>query len=233
MKNIEQRRPRFERLRGEANFYFVRHGQSESNRNGLMQGRTDGALSPTGREQARITGRWLADHAGLPLQPFTSPLMRCRTTAEIIATEAGLAEPQIDERLVEIDIGMFSNESPTNAEKRWPEEWRRFQIESWEGVPQAEPIASLTARAADYWDNLIERARAGESKIVSITHGGILQWLIKATFDPPPANHWMPIFSIANCGISHFRVRPVDYSDSGDIAAGYFGNWLLLSFLAY
>lgn len=67
---------------------LVRHGQTNWNLAGRMQGRTDIALNDTGREQARGVGRELA---GQPWDlVFASPLSRAQETAMLIAKELGV-----------------------------------------------------------------------------------------------------------------------------------------------
>ena len=43
---------------GTADFYFIRHGESEANRDGVIQGRAPSRLTDTGAEQARQAGEW-------------------------------------------------------------------------------------------------------------------------------------------------------------------------------
>ncbi|WP_375389463.1 histidine phosphatase family protein [uncultured Amnibacterium sp.] len=82
---------------------LVRHGETEWNRIGRVQGRTDIPLNDTGRAQAEAAGRRLRD------QHFdavvASPLSRAADTARIISAELGLGEPELVADLVERDYG--------------------------------------------------------------------------------------------------------------------------------
>lgn len=70
-------------------FYIVRHGQTEWNVKGLMQGQKDSILTMVGEEQAKNVAK--------ELQPikfdaaFSSDLVRAKRTAEIIALDDKLA----------------------------------------------------------------------------------------------------------------------------------------------
>jgi len=69
-------------------FYFLRHGETETNVLGVLAGSTDVALTDNGRDQARcavplLTGRGIANI-------YASPLGRAVETAEIVAAALGL-----------------------------------------------------------------------------------------------------------------------------------------------
>lgn len=71
---------------------FVRHGESVANAKGLI-GEPDTPLSEKGREQAHATGQILG--AENVTQIISSPFLRARQTAEIIAAELGLPSSAI------------------------------------------------------------------------------------------------------------------------------------------
>lgn len=82
---------------------LVRHGETEWNRVGRVQGRSDIPLNDTGREQARETGRRLADGAFDAV--VASPLSRAAETARIIADELATDDVELIDDLVERDYG--------------------------------------------------------------------------------------------------------------------------------
>jgi len=88
--------------------FLIRHGQTEFNLQGRLQGRMDSPLTPLGEEQARRMGRCLKPFVDQPdlWRVIASPLGRTRRTAEIVLEELGLThEIEFDHRLVEIDVG--------------------------------------------------------------------------------------------------------------------------------
>ena len=87
-------------------FYFVRHGQTETNlARRFNGGRTDTPLTPAGRTGAEAVGRYFATtgFAGI----YASPMPRAQTTAELIVAQSKVAQPAIVtvRDLREVDLG--------------------------------------------------------------------------------------------------------------------------------
>ncbi|WP_073010417.1 histidine phosphatase family protein [Virgibacillus chiguensis] len=61
---------------------FIRHGQTNWNKQGKLQGKTDIPLNDTGRDQAQACGKYLHAHNYDIL--ICSPLLRAKETADII-----------------------------------------------------------------------------------------------------------------------------------------------------
>ncbi|MDQ1449428.1 MAG: glucosyl-3-phosphoglycerate phosphatase, partial [Actinomycetota bacterium] len=77
---------------------FVRHGQTELNRGGRLQGRIDAPLSALGGRQAAALAR---GYASAPVtRVLSSPLQRAHATATAIAASHGLSV-EVDDRLIE------------------------------------------------------------------------------------------------------------------------------------
>ena len=82
--------------------YLVRHGETDWNQAGLLQGQTDIALNAQGLEQAREAAERLKD---VPFEiAFCSPLIRAKRTAEIIIGDRKITLTT-DERLRELNFG--------------------------------------------------------------------------------------------------------------------------------
>lgn len=82
---------------------LVRHGQTDWNAQGRLQGQVDIPLNEVGREQAREAARTLLGHGFTRV--VTSTLGRANETGAIIAATLGLPEPTTDPELVERAYG--------------------------------------------------------------------------------------------------------------------------------
>ena len=215
----------FQALEGKHDFHFLRHGASEGNDKRVAQGLRDYPLTSRGRAQAHAVGAWFLERGtGLVL---SSPLARARETAEILASTLG-CELRVLPELTELDVGQFEGLTFAVMASRFPAAWRRFQQESWEGVPGAERIEDLLARAGRVWTILFDLARDGCGTPVAVTHSGLLQWLIKVTCGH---REWMPLFPMSNCGIFHYQVNNGTLPAGEDAPAPspiYYAAWRLI-----
>jgi broad specificity phosphatase PhoE len=193
----------FASIEAETHFFIVRHGQSEGNAGRIFQGKLDLPLNDSGRAQALAAGRWLAD-AGVDAI-FASPLARAAESARIAASACPRVEARLDPIFSEIDTGIFTGLSFEESRERHPEVFAAFEGASWEAVPGAEKAEALFARAIEAWSLLLGQAHAGSRAIACFSHGGFIQWLIRATFG---CRGWMPLLSTANCGIFELIVEP-------------------------
>ncbi|WP_116084062.1 histidine phosphatase family protein [Tropicimonas sp. IMCC34011] len=136
--------------------WILRHGQTEWNAEGRMQGWLNSALTETGRAQAAQQGDLLVNEA-LPdgVRLLASPLGRARQTSEIVASGLGLPI-ETDDRLKEIGCGPFEGELLTDLVSRHPDvmdgwesggDWH-FRIEGGEGR------AAFARRCAALLDSL-------------------------------------------------------------------------------
>lgn len=219
--------PPFHRLTQDTSFFFVRHGESTGNANRVIQGRFEYPLSESGRDQARHSAGFFAENP--PDLMLTSPLQRASETAEIIARSCGYPrEPEPLENLQELHTGIFSTYTFGELPEAFPDEWRRFRKDSWEAVPEAESVESLYNRASAVWSHLIDTAEGGHRRIVSVTHGGILQWIFRASFGNNSSG-WLPFVKASNGGIFHFAVHPIYHPPGERLKDAFFSEWRLVN----
>ena len=94
----------------------VRHGRTPANAAGQLLGRRDPELDELGRAQAAAVGIAIPTAARV----ISSPLTRCRQTAEAIGTSV-----EIDERLIEVDYGDFEGLAIGDVPAATWAAWRR------------------------------------------------------------------------------------------------------------
>ncbi len=149
--------------------YFIRHGQIEGNLQNLMIGDTDMPLNEKGREQVREARKNLPKSL---TAIYSSDLVRCRETAEILNEELNLPIFH-DARLRESHFGSMEGknvkEMDPNAEKRKDRIEQRYDYRPWGG----ESAEDVRARFIESINEMKEKHPSGE--ILVVTHGGIVR----------------------------------------------------------
>lgn len=141
---------------------FVRHGETDWNRQGRFQGSQDIPLNDEGRAQARrLAQAWTLGGDVL----LTSPLSRARETAEILGATLGLVARLPDPRLVERSYGQGEGLTMVERRQRWPGE-----------VPGAEDPASVAARARAFLE-AVSTEHPGR-RVVAVSHGGFINTVL-------------------------------------------------------
>lgn len=193
--------------------FLFRHGETYWNADKRLQGQLDAPLSKVGRQQAVVTGSWLAKHriSGRhegPTPPNTPPtavyasdLQRARMTAEAIAGPLGLPV-HVDPRLRETNLGVF--EGHTWEEVRAHEVLREVEEKYHSSddycIPGGESVLDRSRRIAASLNDLATR-HAGE-KIVVVSHGGVIANVHELLTGRPVGSH------ISNCSCSIINVVP-------------------------
>ncbi|SLN44346.1 Glucosyl-3-phosphoglycerate phosphatase [Aquimixticola soesokkakensis] len=156
-------------------FYVLRHGETEWNVAGRMQGALDSALTARGRAQARAMADCLANRLGDrlanrlaaqegALSVISSPQGRALATAQIVATRLGLPV-STDPRLSEIAMGAWTGLTLTQIAARWPREAALANLFDWYGaIPDGEPLSAVRARLHSF---LADQSRPA----IVVTHG--------------------------------------------------------------
>ena len=120
---------------------LCRHGETEANREHIIQGQSESDLTATGRAQAAALGQELVARAGsgegppLALTVYSSDLRRARDTARAAVdalvgagvVPAGALRLATDERLRERRLGALQGRTAKESRGRWPQLWRAFQ----------------------------------------------------------------------------------------------------------
>jgi phosphoserine phosphatase len=125
---------------------LVRHGHVEGISPARFRGRADLILTPEGRRQAEATARRIR-RSWAPAAIYTSPLGRCRATAEAIGKPLGLSPNALD-GLIDIDYGEWQGLTPEEVGRGWPElleTW--YQAPHWAAIPGGETLQAVQSRA--------------------------------------------------------------------------------------
>jgi broad specificity phosphatase PhoE len=171
-----------------AELIFVRHGESNFNRDRRWQGQSqDALLSQLGWRQAECAAEALKVSGVAAL--FSSDLTRAMQTAVSIAGATGLPIFP-DPRLREIDAGRWTNRLSDEVSLEEPE-----RVHAWNNapastsLPEGEGLAQAQQRILEF---VAERIPAydGHSVVVAI-HGAILQTLMAAASDVPLEHLWL------------------------------------------
>ena len=151
-------------------FWYLRHGETDWNAQGLSQGNIDIPLNPAGLGQARAAALLLKGRGIRSI--VASTLSRAHDTATIAAAVIG--QPVLlDDDLRECSFGVQEGQPMSG----WFEAWTAGTA-----TPDgAEPFANLCARAA----RAVNRALQQESPVLVVAHGALFR-AIRAEMNLPP-----------------------------------------------
>ncbi|NKB43181.1 MAG: histidine phosphatase family protein [Alphaproteobacteria bacterium] len=175
-------------------FFFLRHGETDWNRDRLAQGQTDTVLNSTGRDQAAEATPLLEDH-GLT-RIITSPLKRAYETAEIVNRSLNLPMTR-QSGLIERAFGQHEG-------RPWFPGFVDAELET------MEPVSDFTVRIIVALTEVLDRY---PGLLLIVSHGGVYRSFAQVLcglanaraansvpfrFDPPGEN------------TSRWRITPVD-----------------------
>lgn len=155
-------------------FYFLRHGETDWNRRGIMQGFTDIPLNETGRAQARAA---VDLFAGLPIDRIVaSPLMRAHETAKIVNEK--LQKPiTLCEGLRERHFGAFEGKAAAEIEKLKEELGLQGLPPEENGYPCPPGAESYEIFKARIVESLNTALHGHAENVLFVCHGGIYRVL--------------------------------------------------------
>jgi broad specificity phosphatase PhoE len=166
---------------------FVRHGETPPNRDGLLLGRSDVALTDRGRDQAKRLAEALS---GLDVaHVLASPLRRACDTAAPIAAACGQTV-ELDERLIEIDYGEWEGRPFTDLASDVVERWRHDGGFVPPGGESLEVVADRIASFCDEW--LDDRV------VVAVSHVSPIKAAVTWTLRVPPELAWRMRLDVAS-----------------------------------
>jgi broad specificity phosphatase PhoE len=151
-----------------------RHGRTEWNATGRVQGQIDVPLDEVGVEQAAEAAPLLA--AEKPDLIISSDLSRAYQTAQALSAVTGLPV-QTDPRLRETAFGPWEGLTHAEIEAGWPEDFDRWRAGGEVGLPGSESPADVVARMTV---GLRDALPQTDGTIVLVTHGGAARRAVQA-----------------------------------------------------
>ena len=179
---------------------FIRHGETDWNRQQRFQGQIDVPLNATGHAQAAALAARRAAEAALQADVFvSSDLQRARQTAEPLA-RAWQREPVLNAQLREQAFGEWEGLDGPTIRERWPALWARWlEHRADESAPGGETPRQFHARVLQAVRELAEAAGAGR-RVLVVTHGGVLDMLWRTA-------HGEPLDGLRRCDIPNAGVN--------------------------
>ncbi len=154
--------------------YFVRHGETAHNRDGIGLGRSDIALTDFGRAQAAAVGRRFIDVS--VAEVYTSPLSRAKAVAQAMSMHSG-SVPVVHDALTEMDVGETEGLAFPEMRQRFP-----AFLADWAGplghqvrMPGGESIGDVALRLAP----LLQLLRNADAQALAVvSHNFVLRVLL-------------------------------------------------------
>lgn len=173
--------------------YLIRHGETESNRQGIFRGRLDIPLSEKGKAQARDLRAYFEE---LTVdEVYSSPLQRAVETAQIaFPKHTAIAEPRLDN----LDLGEWSGKSKAAIKDNFPGKW-----EAWTTRPESirfpggEELADVYRRVGKFW----EKVMAMDSlSVAAVSHRSVVKVMLAYAAGLEHNYYWK--FHLDNASVS-------------------------------
>lgn len=175
---------------------LLRHGQTEYNNQGRMQGQLDTDLTETGVAQAKYVAERLAE-----LEPRTiisSDLSRAARTAEEIGNRVGVPV-RLDARLRETHLGHWQDLWHHEVDRDWPGHRPAWMADPTFTPPGGgESRVDVARRSLPVIDDLLADPTKWNAPIILVAHGGLISTLVCALLDLPIAS-WHCLGGLGNC----------------------------------
>jgi broad specificity phosphatase PhoE len=196
---------------------LVRHGHVDGISPERFRGRADLTLTAEGRRQAEATAHRIQATCR-PAALYTSPLSRCRATAEAIGKPFGLS-PHILDGLVDIDYGDWQGLTPEEVRRRSPnvlDAW--YRTPHWAAIPGGESLQGVLSRAVATLRDVIGRHPSGT--VVLVSHDSVNRVILLHALDLPLSRYW-------RLGQDPCAINDIDFSENGVTVRSVNETWHL------
>lgn len=142
---------------------WIRHGSTQWNKEGRVQGLSDIPLDAEGINQADLLGRRLQGESWDFI--YSSDLLRAKVTAETIAPYVGIEEVRLDPRLREMGGGLVEGTTEVERIVKWGASWHKLDL-------NRETPESVIRRGTEVLEELV-RDHSG-ANILVVSHGAFI-----------------------------------------------------------
>lgn len=185
---------------------LLRHGQTDWNLKGLLQGQVDVPLNDTGRSQALAVRPWVESFA--PQEVWCSPLSRARQTAELSTGWSG-EQIRVLPGLQEMHVGHWAEYSVDDLRQRWAEQFEAWQVDPYgtkAGCGSGESFHDLRCRVRSVL-RLIEDSSL--ERLLIVSHGNAIRALLAQALDLPSETAWHMVLDNCHASELNFYERKV------------------------
>ena len=164
--------------------YLIRHGQTDWNLEGKIQGSHDVSLNETGSKQAELLAMGMDKRP--VVQIFSSRQKRALETAQAVGRRQHVAVTVID-GLEEVEFGEWEGKTWDEISREYPEEFKVWCTEPAEIVPPGgESRPQIYRRIGNALNEILRRSR-GDIAIVS--HGAALAYMVSLMLEKELGDH--------------------------------------------
>ena len=178
------------------NLILMRHGQTELNRKGKIQGNNNSHLNSTGNYQAQA----LASKMQLeyPKALYTSPIIRAVETAEIIGGQVDLI-PLSLMGLSEHNVGLLEGLSSKEMRTKYPDFAMHWDLDPQNAMPpEGNTLGEIQEIA---WNTILKlNTKHQNESVLAVSHNFTILCLVAKVLDLPLINYRN--FMVSLCSIS-------------------------------
>lgn len=155
--------------------YLIRHGQTDWNIQGKIQGSHDIPLNETGRKQAESVAKGMESRPVARI--FSSTLKRAAETAEEIAR---IQEVEITymKELIEVEFGKWEGLTWDEIQREYPAEFERWSLNPVDVAPPGgETQTQVMKRCVSVVEEILKRTNGREDTAI-VSHGATIAYLV-------------------------------------------------------
>lgn len=179
--------------------YFIRHGETNWNKERKLQGRSDIPLNEYGRKLAQITAEAFRE---IPFDlVYSSPLIRARETADILTAGHNLPIHE-DDRLLEMSFGQGEGEALDQIHSNPKLALHNFIHDPAHYIPpmEGETFEDLYTRCDSFIKEILLPAQRNHDCVLVVAHGALIRGMIHCINQRPSSDFWIKTHK--NCAVT-------------------------------